>query len=82
MAPQAPRSCRRGHDSRQGRPPGGTLKQSGANISTGNTAWQQYTGTYTVPTGQSVTRFAFQAVTAGSYGNFIDDIVFTPEGCQ
>jgi hypothetical protein len=60
-------------------PPGGTLKQSGANISTGNTAWQQYTGTYTVP---AVTRFAFQAVTAGSYGNVIDDIVFTPEGCQ
>ena len=62
--------------------PNGTLTQSGSNIATGNTAWQQYTGTYTVPAGQTTTRFAFQAVTAGSYGNFIDDIVFTPEGCQ
>ena len=62
--------------------PKGTLTQSGSNIATGNTAWQQYTGTYTVPAGQTVTRFAFQAVTAGSYGNFIDDIVFTPENCQ
>jgi Fibronectin type III domain len=62
--------------------PQGTLHQSGANISTGNTAWQQYTGTYTVPAGQTTTRFAFQAVSAGSYGNFIDNIVFTPESCQ
>jgi len=62
--------------------PKGALVQSGAAISTGNTAWQQYTGTYTVPAGQTTTRFAFQAVTAGSYGNFIDDIVFTPENCQ
>ena len=62
--------------------PKGALVQSGAAIATGNTAWQQYTGTYTVPAGQTTTRFAFQAVTAGSYGNFIDDIVFTPENCQ
>ena len=62
--------------------PTGALGQSGANISTGKTAWQQYTGTYTVPAGQTTTRFAFQAVTAGSVGNFLDDIVFTPESCQ
>ena len=60
----------------------GTLTQSEPNIATGNTAWQQYTGTYTVPAGQTTTRFAFQAVTAGSYGNFMDDVVFTPENCQ
>jgi hypothetical protein len=82
LAPQAPRPRRRGHDAGDGRRPEGTLTQSGSNIATGNTAWQQYTGTYSVPAGQTTTRFAFQAVTAGSYGNFIDDIVFTPENCQ
>jgi hypothetical protein len=62
--------------------PKGTLGQSGANISTRNSAWQQYTRTYTVPAAQTTTRFAFQAVTAGSYGNFIVDIVFTQVSCQ
>ncbi|MDT0622140.1 T9SS type B sorting domain-containing protein [Croceitalea vernalis] len=43
-----------------------------------NTAWGLYTGTYTVPLGQTNTVFIFEAVsTAGgslSVGNFIDDI--------
>jgi hypothetical protein len=62
--------------------PTGTLTQSGPNLVTPNTAWVQYTGAYTIPAGQTVTRFAFQAVSAGSYGNFLDDVVFTPESCQ
>ncbi|MDQ1308418.1 MAG: hypothetical protein QG671_4252 [Actinomycetota bacterium] len=62
--------------------PTAALGQSGSNLVTGNQAWQQYTGTYTIPAGQTVTRFAFQAVNQGSYGNFLDDVVFTPESCQ
>ncbi|MFP9116127.1 hypothetical protein ACLI1A_19485, partial [Flavobacterium sp. RHBU_3] len=53
--------------------------------STGNGAWQFYgangTITYTVPAGQTVTRFYFQAVSTAtgdtSIGNFLDNIEFT-----
>lgn len=66
--------------------PQGKLTQSGSDITTGNTAWVQYTDTYKVPAGQTTTRFAFQAVKTAtgspSVGNFLDDIVFTPEACQ
>jgi hypothetical protein len=62
--------------------PGATLAQSGANLVDDKTAWGLHTGTYTIPAGQTVTRFAFQAVNAGSFGNFLDDVVFTPEACQ
>lgn len=65
--------------------PGGQLTQSGSDLTTGNTAWVQYTGTYTIPAGQTTTRFAFQAVRTASsisVGNFLDDVVFTPEACQ
>ena len=65
--------------------PGGQLTQSGSDLATGNTAWVQYTGTYTIPAGQTTTRFAFQAVRTASsisVGNFLDDVVFTPEACQ
>ncbi len=44
-------------------------------------AWKVYSGTYTVPAGQTVTRFAFQAVDGGSLGNFIDAIQL-PGGCD
>ncbi|WP_062052604.1 isopeptide-forming domain-containing fimbrial protein [Bacillus sp. JCM 19034] len=54
-------------------------------MSTGNTAWETYTGTYTVPAGQTVTRFGFEAVeTAGgnlAAGNFLDDIFLGTEPC-
>ncbi len=47
-------------------------------MSDGNTAWGLYSGTYTVPLGQTNTVFIFEAVsTAGgnlSVGNLIDDI--------
>ncbi len=44
-------------------------------IATDNTAWRQYTGTYTVPAGQTTTRFSFKAVSSaggGAFGNFLD----------
>ncbi len=54
-------------------------------MSTGNTAWETYTGTYTVPAGQTVTRLGFEAVaTAGgnlAAGNFLDDIFLGTEPC-
>ncbi|MGG4340484.1 Ig-like domain-containing protein [Paenibacillus lautus] len=54
-------------------------------ITDGNTAWGTYTGTYTVPAGQKVTRFGFEAVsTAGGNigaGNFIDDIFLGTAPC-
>ncbi|MGW3464887.1 hypothetical protein ACWDE9_37310, partial [Streptomyces olivaceoviridis] len=46
----------------------------------GNTAWGYYTGTYTVPAGQTTTRFAFRSISAAggnrSIGNFLDGIFF------
>lgn len=65
--------------------PNGKLTQSGSDLTTGNTAWVQYTDSYKIPAGQTTTRFAFQAVKTASsisVGNFLDDIVFTPEACQ
>jgi uncharacterized repeat protein (TIGR01451 family)/fimbrial isopeptide formation D2 family protein/LPXTG-motif cell wall-anchored protein len=54
-------------------------------MSDGNTAWGTYTGSYTVPEGQTVTRFGFEAVSSagGSLGagNFLDDIFLGTEPC-
>ncbi|MDO7269239.1 isopeptide-forming domain-containing fimbrial protein [Shouchella clausii] len=53
-------------------------------MSSGNTAWETYTGTYTVPAGQTVTRFGFEAVSAVGgigAGNFLDDIFLGTEPC-
>ena len=41
-------------------------------MSTDNTAWVIYSGTYTIPAGQSTTRFQFDSLGGGSSGNFID----------
>ena len=40
--------------------------------------WDTYTGTYTVPAGQTVTRFTFKAVSSlnSAAGNRLDDISF------
>jgi LruC domain-containing protein len=49
-------------------------------MTTGNTAWVKYSGTYTVPFGQDDTYFIFEAVNAAggiSVGNFIDNVVIT-----
>jgi uncharacterized repeat protein (TIGR01451 family) len=64
--------------------PGGTLAQSGPNLSDGTTAWGTHSGTYTVPAGQTVTRFGFEAVTSvggAGVGNFLDDITFGTGPC-
>jgi len=54
-------------------------------MSDGNTAWGTYTGTYTVPAGQTVTRFGFQAVSTAngvnSTGNFLDNIFLGTGPC-
>ena len=56
--------------------------QAGSTISDGNTAWGHYRGQYTIPAGQTTTRFAFNSVSAAggiqSIGNFLDSVVFTP----
>jgi uncharacterized repeat protein (TIGR01451 family) len=58
--------------------PGSTVEQR--RFTDGNTAWGYYTGTYTVPAGQTLTRFAFRSVSAaggnGGIGNFLDGIFF------
>ena len=62
--------------------PGGSLQQSGPNLVTGNT-WAEYSGAYTVPAGQTTTRFAFQAVSpGGDAGNLLDNISFTTAACD
>ncbi|MEU1944738.1 isopeptide-forming domain-containing fimbrial protein [Streptomyces sp. NPDC020125] len=58
--------------------PGSTVEQK--RFTDGATAWGYYTGTYTVPAGQTLTRFAFRSVSAAggnrSIGNFLDGIFF------
>ncbi|MFD7495527.1 hypothetical protein ACFV8T_24435 [Streptomyces sp. NPDC059832] len=58
--------------------PGSAVQQR--RFTDGNTAWGHYTGTYTVPAGQTLTRFAFRSVSAAggnqSIGNFLDGIFF------
>ncbi|MCL3780373.1 HYR domain-containing protein [Prolixibacteraceae bacterium JC049] len=55
-------------------PPGSTSTIQ--NITTGTT-WTQYTGTYTIPSGQNVTRFEISTVSpTGGSGNLLDNIRF------
>ncbi|KKI22349.1 MULTISPECIES: DUF7507 domain-containing protein [unclassified Leucobacter] len=65
--------------------PNGTLVQNGPNLSDGTSAWGSHTGTYTVPAGQTTTRFGFEAVSSAggnaSVGNFLDDITFGTGPC-
>ena len=44
---------------------------------TSPSGWVQYSGTYTVPAGQSITRFTFTAIDNGASGNFIDGLELT-----
>ncbi|MFF0575206.1 DUF7507 domain-containing protein [Streptosporangium saharense] len=54
-------------------------------VSDGAGAWGTYTGTYTVPAGQTLTRFAFHSLSAAggnrSIGNFLDDVFFGTAPC-
>ena len=57
-------------------PPGNqTIQQE---LATGNQAWANYTGQYTVPSGVSVLQIGFDAVSTAngnlSVGNFIDNL--------
>ena len=56
-----------------------------ARFSDTTAAWGWHTGTYTVPANQTITRFSFEAVSAGSgnptIGNFLDDISFGNPSC-
>ncbi|MED7949719.1 DUF7507 domain-containing protein [Streptomyces sp. BE303] len=58
--------------------PGAAVQQR--QFTDGNTAWGFYTSTYTVPAGQTTTRFAFRSVSSAggnqSVGNFLDGIFF------
>ena len=70
--------------------PGGALAvqtpsgQLTPDISDGTSAWGHYHGAYTIPAGQTTTRFAFNSVSAAggnqSIGNFLDSVVFTVAG--
>ncbi|MEU5159717.1 hypothetical protein AB0G74_08935 [Streptomyces sp. NPDC020875] len=74
------------HRGRQGRDtmaldigaPGATVEQQ--RFTDGNTEWGRYTGVYTVPAGQTLTRFAFRSISAAGgnrgIGNFLDGIFF------
>ena len=54
-------------------------------MSDGNTAWGSYSGTYTVPVGQTETYFVIGTVSSAggdlSVGNFIDDVKVTLTSC-
>jgi len=43
---------------------------------TATTTWQDYTGIYLVPVGQTSTVFLFEATSGGGYGNLLDRISF------
>lgn len=47
------------------------------NFTTSGSSWRQYSGTYTIPSGQTTTRFSIKAISpSGSVGNLIDDAYF------
>ncbi|WP_211589759.1 CARDB domain-containing protein [Microbispora sp. H11081] len=62
----------------------GALVQQGT-MSDGTGKWGAYHGTYTVPAGQTTTRFAFRSISAAggnaSVGNFLDDVFFGTPAC-
>ncbi|MBC1210925.1 DUF5011 domain-containing protein [Listeria booriae] len=52
-------------------------------MTTFNDGWKTYSGTYTIPAGQTTTRFEFEAVSSATgdvtRGNFLDNIVFATQ---
>ncbi len=65
--------------------PGSTLANVSGSLTDGTAAWGTHTGSYTVPAGQTTTRFGFQAVSSAtgnaSVGNLLDDISFGTGPC-
>ncbi|MEU8060611.1 DUF11 domain-containing protein [Microbispora bryophytorum] len=63
--------------------PSGPAQQG--TMSDGNGKWGTYHGSYTVPAGQTTTRFAFRSISAAggnaSVGNFLDDVFFGTPPC-
>ncbi|GAA3109081.1 DUF7507 domain-containing protein [Streptosporangium carneum] len=63
--------------------PGSPVRQR--TVSDDATGWGAYTGTYTVPAGQTTTRFAFTSLSAAGgnrgIGNFLDDVFFGTAPC-
>ncbi|MEV7806899.1 DUF11 domain-containing protein [Microbispora sp. NPDC088329] len=63
--------------------PSGPTQQG--TMSDGTGKWGTYYGTYTVPAGQTTTRFAFRSISAAggnaSVGNFLDDVFFGTPPC-
>ncbi|MEU7890338.1 hypothetical protein AB0B54_32960 [Microbispora bryophytorum] len=63
--------------------PSGPAQQG--TMSDGAGKWGAYHGTYTVPAGQTTTRFAFRSISAAggnaSVGNFLDDVFFGTPPC-
>lgn len=59
-------------------PPGAEVSQG--TFSTGNTTWSVYSGSYTVPADQFITRFAYESISTASgspgAGNFVDGVEF------
>ncbi|MBO1104236.1 BspA family leucine-rich repeat surface protein [Enterococcus faecalis] len=64
-----------------GKPDGQLVEQT--QMTTSKTAWKKYSGLYTVPEGQTMTRFQMRTIRSGSsidpasYANSIDHVVFT-----
>ncbi|MBC2388962.1 immunoglobulin-like domain-containing protein [Listeria booriae] len=62
--------------------PTGTLTQQ-ATMTTGNNAWQTYSGSYIVPAGQTSTRFQFQSISSSdgslTAGNLLDNVILTSQ---
>ncbi|MBC2316571.1 DUF5011 domain-containing protein [Listeria booriae] len=52
-------------------------------MSTGMDNWKTYSGTYTIPAGQTTTRFEFEAVSSSTgdvtRGNYLDNIIFSTQ---
>ena len=63
-------------------PPGGPYTTIQVMVD-GTTAWGTYSGSYTVPAGQTTTRVRLTSVVpaTGSVGNFVDDFLMTPVFC-
>ncbi|MBD3147781.1 DUF11 domain-containing protein [Microbispora camponoti] len=63
--------------------PSGPAQQG--TMSDGTGKWGAYHGSYTVPAGQTTTRFAFRSISAAggnaSVGNFLDDVFFGTPPC-
>jgi uncharacterized repeat protein (TIGR01451 family) len=62
--------------------PGAVVQQQ--TMADGTTKWGTYSGTYTVPDGQTSTRFAFRSISSvggPTFGNFLDGIFFGTAPC-